>query len=88
MLIHPSELPESADPIGSTRHQCTIWHIKTQDNDNRTFFYDQLFQGIFVIEEHDPQCENYKIDVFEGVVLKEANGNYAWWKTNIQKEKS
>lgn len=45
MLIHPSELPESADPIGSTRHQCTICHIKTQDNDNRTFFMNNCFKG-------------------------------------------
>lgn len=81
MFNYPQEIPESADPIGSTRYNCTIIHEKIFSLNQQTFFYDDIDdRGVFIVEDHDPDYRGYEVAVFEGTVLKEKNNDYSWWK--------
>ncbi len=81
MFNYPYEIPESADPIGSTRYNCTIMHEKIFSLNQQTFFYDDIEdRGVFIVEEHSPEYRGYEVATFEGTVLKEKNNEYSWWK--------
>jgi hypothetical protein len=56
-------------------------HEKIFSLNQQTFFYDDIDdRGVFIIEEHSPEYRGYKVAIFEGVVLKEKNNEYSWWK--------
>lgn len=81
MFYNPYEMQESADPIGSTRYNCTIMHEKISSLNQQTFFYDDIEDsGVFIVEEHSPEYRGYEVVIFEGTVLKEKNNEYSWWK--------
>jgi hypothetical protein len=81
MFYNLYEIPESADPIGSTRYNCTIMHEKIFSLNQQTFFYDDIEDnGVFIVEEHSPEYRGYEVVIFEGTVLKEKNNEYSWWK--------
>lgn len=81
MFYNPYEMPESADPIGSTRYNCTIMHEKIFSLNQQTFFYDDIEdRGVFIVEEHSPEYRGYEVVIFDGTVLKEKNNEYSWWK--------
>lgn len=81
MFNYPYEIPESADPIGSTRYNCTIMHEKIFSLNQQTFFYDDIEdRGVFIVEEHSPEYRGYEVVIFDGTVLKEKNNEYSWWK--------
>ena len=81
MFNYPYEIPESADPIGSTRYNCKIIHEKIFSLNQQTFFYDDINdRGVFIVEEHSPEYRGYVAVIFEGTVLKEKDNEYSWWK--------
>lgn len=81
MFDNPYEMPELADPIGSTRYNCTIMHEKIFSLNQQTFFYDDIEdRRVFIVEEHSPEYRGYEVVIFEGTVLKEKNNEYSWWK--------
>lgn len=86
MFYNPYEIPESADPIGSTRYNCTIMHEKIFGLNQQTFFYDDIDDsGVFIVEEHSPEYSGYAVTIFEGTVIKEKNNEYSWWKRGTRK---
>lgn len=81
MFNYPYEIPESADPIGSTRYNCKIIHEKIFSLNQQAFFYDDIEdRGVFIVEEHSPEYRGYEVVIFDGTVLKEKNNEYSWWK--------
>lgn len=84
MTFHPSLLPETADPMNSTRYQCCILHYKTpisKDEEAHTKCYDDIAdKGIFLVDEYSSKFESQMLDVFQGTVLIEENGVYSWWR--------
>lgn len=83
--FHPDILPPTADPEGSERFDCTIIHEQIHGG-SKTTFYDDIQNGRFIIEDYQPEYEGYEVHVFEGVVLREGNGRYSWWKKIKQGE--
>lgn len=80
--VNPSLLPESADPRGSTRYKnVAICHEMIECKLNDTTFYNDIEDNnTFIIEDKSPEYEGYTCHIFEGTVIKEANGTYGWWR--------
>ena len=76
---HPEILPATADPEGSERFDCTIIHEQIH-GEPHTLFYDDLENGRFIIEDCQPEYDGYEAHVFAGVVLREPDGSYSWWR--------
>lgn len=85
MTFHPSILPESADPIGSTRYECYIMHTRTQSEMDSVKCYDDIAEHeLFLVDEYSPEFKDeYAVDIFLGTVLKESNGIYSWWRNIV-----
>lgn len=83
MFFHPDLLPESADPVMSTRYgNVNIVHEKIECCYNQTMFYDNICESnTFIIEDKSPEYEGYECHIFKGEVVKEADGGYSWWKS-------
>ena len=81
IMKHPDLLPESSDPEGSTRYYVTImersipWY-----EDSVTFINLICTNSLFVVDKLDSHCSASKTEIFDGVVLKEKNGEYSWWR--------
>lgn len=76
-----SVLPKTADPEGSTRYEnINIILEEIPDDFIDVTFYDDLEHSRFIIEEHHMDFKEYRARMFKGTVIKEANGNYGWWR--------
>ena len=85
---NPDLLPQDADPEGSIRYEnVTIIHEMIECHYAFTQFYDELQNANrLIIEEHNPEFNGYLVHEFTGTVLREANGDYSWWRNIKQKE--
>lgn len=85
--LNPDLLPESADPIGSTRFEnvnIVRIYIPCKEIGVLQQFYKQ--DKLFIIYDCSPEYGNQSIECFKGVVLEEANGSYSWWQSIKQGE--
>lgn len=87
MMLHLDLLPVTADPEGSVRYSnVNICHEKIECKHEDTTFYDDIAKtNTFIIDDRSPQYKGYECCMFKGVVIKEANGSYCWWKSIDQK---
>ena len=87
MMLHLDLLPATADPEGSVRYSnVNICHEKIECKHEDTTFYDDIAKtNTFIIDDRSPQYKGYECCMFKGVVIKEANGSYCWWKSIDQK---
>lgn len=87
MMLHLDLLPVTADPEGSVRYSnVNICHEKLECKHEDTTFYDDIAKtNTFIIDDRSPQYKGYECCMFKGVVIKEANGSYCWWKSIDQK---
>jgi hypothetical protein len=87
MMLHLDLLPITADPEGSVRYSnVNICHEKLECKHEDTTFYDDIAKtNTFIIDDRSPQYKGYECCMFKGVVIKEANGSYCWWKSIDQK---
>lgn len=87
MMLHLDLLPTTADPEGSARYSnVNICHEKIECKHEDTTFYDDIAKtNTFIIDDRSPQYKGYECCMFKGVVIKEANGSYCWWKSIDQK---
>lgn len=87
MMLHLDLLPITADPEGSVRYSnVNICHEKIECKHEDTTFYDDIAKtNTFIIDDRSPQYKGYECCMFKGVVIKEANGSYCWWKSIDQK---
>ena len=87
MMLHLDLLPVTADPEGSVRYSnVNICHEKIECKHEDTTFYDDIAKtNTFIIDDRSPQYKGYECCMFKGVVIKEANGLYCWWKSIDQK---
>ena len=87
MMLHLDLLPTTADPEGSVRYSnVNICHEKLECKHEDTTFYDDIAKtNTFIIDDRSPQYKGYECCMFKGVVIKEANGSYCWWKSIDQK---
>jgi hypothetical protein len=87
MMFHLDLLPITADPEGSVRYSnVNICHEKLECKHEDTTFYDDIAKtNTFIIDDRSPQYKGYECCMFKGVVIKEANGSYCWWKSIDQK---
>ena len=86
--FHPDLLPETADPTGSTRYYVTIMIRETPWNYSKVNFIDLInTNSLFIVDKLNPACSYPGIDIFDGVVLKEKNGTYSWWRRIKQENK-
>ena len=83
--FNPNLLSENADPEGSARYEnVNIYHERIECHRERTEFYDDIANANrFIIADYSPQYAGYECRCFKGIVLREANGQYSWWKTLI-----
>ena len=85
MWLHPDLLPESADPIGSVRHNdMNITYIRVPCRQEGRLH--QLCESVFVIYDCSPKYGNMTFECYKGTVLEEANGSYSWWRSIKQGE--
>ena len=83
ITYHPDLLPETADPIDSTRY-CNVKIVLEQIESNKyeTTYYNSIVENnTFIIEDKSPDYKGYECRCFRGTVLKESNGSYSWWKS-------
>lgn len=87
IAYNPDLLPETADPQGSVRYSdVNIIHEKIECRHEETTFYDDIADNnMFLIEDKSPKYEGYESHMFKGVVVKEENGSYNWWKAIDQR---
>ena len=87
MMLHLDLLPITADPEDSVRYSnVNICHEKLECKHEDTTFYDDIAKtNTFIIDDRSPQYKGYECCMFKGVVIKEANGSYCWWKSIDQK---
>lgn len=87
-MFNPDLLPESADPEGSTRFEdVTIVHEQIECHHKIITFYNDIDKtNTFVIEDKSPDYQGYEPHIFKGVVVKEADGSYHWWRSIKQGE--
>ena len=87
MMFHLDLLPATADSEGSVRYSnVNICHEKLECKHEDTTFYDDIAKtNTFIIDDRSPQYKGYECCMFKGVVIKEANGSYCWWKSIDQK---
>lgn len=83
IMFNPELLSEKADPKGSVRYvDVNICHEKIECKHREVFWYDDLEKSnAFIIEDHSPDYEGYKVSIFKGTVVKEADGKYSWWRS-------
>ena len=80
MMFNPNLLPEQADPWGSTRHNCTIIKISAR-GDYSLNFEDKIdSENTFIVKYLNKNNPILRIDIFDGVVLKEKNNRFSYWK--------
>ena len=81
-------LPKDFDPEGSTRYEnVTIIHEMIECHFASVKFHDDLQNAnCFIIEDYCPDYNGYLVHEFTGTVLKEANGDYSWWRNLKQGE--
>lgn len=87
-MCNPDLLGQDKDPEGSIRHdKVTIIHEMIECPFASVLFYDDLQNAnLFIIEDCCPEYDGYLVHAFTGTVLKEANGDYSWWKNLKQGE--
>lgn len=80
---HPDLLPETADPIGSTRYgNVRIVLEQIENNKYETTYYNSIAENnTFIIEDKSPEYKGYECRFFKGTIVKEADGSYSWWKS-------
>lgn len=83
IIYNPNILPESADPQGSTRYgNVNIIHEQIECKHSSVAYYDNIAESnTFIIEDKSPKFEGYETRIFKGVVVKENNGTYSWWRS-------
>lgn len=83
VIYNPDLLPESADPQQSIRYcNVSIIHIEIKCRHEEVKFHDWISaNNTFVIEDCSPEYTGYEYKVFKGVVVREADGTYNWWKS-------
>lgn len=80
-MSNPDLLPESADPAGSTRYYVTIMERSMPWYEDGVIFVNLIrTNSLFVVDKLDSHCSTPKTEIFDGVVLKEKNGKYSWWR--------
>lgn len=81
IMCNPDLLPESADPAGSTRYYVTIMERSIPWYEDCVTFVNLICtNSLFVVDKLDSHCSVLKTEIFDGVVLKEKNGKYSWWR--------
>lgn len=87
MMLHLDLLPITADPEGSVRYSnVNICHEKLECKHEDATFYDDIAKtNTFIIDDRSSQYKGYECCMFKGVVIKEANGSYCWWKSIDQR---
>lgn len=81
LMTNPDLLPESADPVGSTRYYVTIMERSIPWYEDSVTFVNLIYtNSLFVVDKLDSHCSVPKTETFDGVVLKEKNGQYSWWR--------
>lgn len=87
MMFHPDLLSKNADPEGSVRYgNVNICHEKIEcKHEDITFYDDITATNTFIVEDKSPQYRGYECCMFKGVVVKETNGSYHWWKSIDQR---
>ena len=87
MMFSPDLLPETADPEGSTRYYVTIMIKCIPYSVNDIKMIDLInTNSLFIIEKYGDFSE-IKTDIFDGVVLKEKDGQIGWWPRIKQEKK-
>lgn len=86
-MFHPDLLPETADPECSVHYgNVNICHEKIECKHEDTTFYNDIEKAnTFIIEDKSPQYKGYECHIFKGIVIKESNGSYHWWKSIDQR---
>lgn len=79
MWFHPDLLPESSDPEGSSRRNAKIVRISFPCRETGVLY--RWFNDDFVIYDFSPDNKQTECDVFDGIVVQEANGTYSWWRS-------
>ena len=88
IMSHPDLLPESTDPAGSTRYYVTIMERSIPWYEDSVTFVNLIrTNSLFVVDKLDSHCSTPKTEIFDGVVLKEKNGKYSWWRRLKQEKK-
>ena len=85
---NPDLLTQRSDPQGSIRYEnVTIIHEMIECQFEYAKFYDNIRNAnLFIIEEYSPEFEGYLVHEFTGTVLREANGEFSWWRNLKQGE--
>lgn len=79
-LMHPDLIGENGDPEGSTRYYVTILHIYFPSNIEKVTYSDLIkTNSMFIIKEY-ANCAAPQIEVFDGVVIKDKDGSYSWFR--------
>jgi len=83
IIYNPNILPESADPQGSTRYgNVNIIHEQIECKHSSVTYYDNIADSnTFIVEDKSPEFDGYETHIFKGVVVKEDNGTYNWWRS-------
>ena len=83
IMFNPDILSESADPQGSTRYcNVNIIHEQIECNHTSVTYYDDIAESnTFIVEDKSPEFDGYETHIFKGVVVKENNGTYNWWRS-------
>jgi len=80
-MFHPDLLPESSDPEGSKRYEATIFVNYFPAEKEGVKHIDLIATNkLFIVQAYGPNFKKITSSVFDGVVLKEKNGNYSWWR--------
>lgn len=82
IMFHPDLLPKSADPQGSIRYEnvnIVRMVIPCKEKGILTQFCKE--DKLFIIYDCSPSYDNQAVESFKGIVLKEANNHYSWWKS-------
>lgn len=80
-MFHPDLLPESSDPEGSKRYEATIFVNCFPAEKEGIKNIDLIATNkLFIIQLYGPEYKKITAEVFDGVVLKEKNGGYSWWR--------
>ena len=79
-LMHPDLIGENGDPEGSTRYYVTILHIYFPSDTEKVTYSDLInINSMFIIKEYT-NCAAPHMEVFDGVVIKDKNGDYSWFR--------
>lgn len=83
MIFHPDILSENSDPQGSIRYgNVNIVHEQIECRHTSVTYYDNIAESnSFIIEDRSPEYNGYEVHIFKGVVVKENNGTYNWWRS-------